>query len=592
MSRDQSTFIGEVQAVDGAVVSVALRDLSSTLLLIEGESYRVGQIGAFLRIPLGYTSLYGVCTRVGAAAVPHADSVVSEGLPSTRWLSVVLFGEALGGEFQRGVGQYPTIGDEVHLVTTSDLETVYRSGGADATITVGNLAASAGIDGNLDLGRLISRHSAVVGSTGSGKSNLVSVLLEAIADQGYPSARILVIDPHGEYGSAVGERGYVFKIGAKQAGERELVVPFWALPFDELRDIALGEMQPGTDAQVRDELAVRKRAAADGLAAPPPAGAVTADSPIPFDIKQFWFALDDVERRTYQDGAKQNPSVLLEEGSPEELRPNVYPAPNPGNAAPFRGNPRGIGRQLELLRSRLADGRFSFLFSPGPDYTPDEEAGTAKDLDALVATWVGNDRPITVLDVSGLPSEALGAVVGTVLRTIYDTLFWADGLEVSGRNQPLLVVLEEAHLFLPDGGKGTAHRAVARIAKEGRKYGVGLMVVSQRPTEVDSLVLSQCGTFISLRLSNQADRARVASAMPDDLGNLAAMLPALRTGEGLVVGEAMPIPSRIMFRRAVNKPVGDDPDVGERWRRLERPDSKEYATAIRNWRAQSTDEED
>ncbi|MHB8049631.1 MAG: ATP-binding protein [Coriobacteriia bacterium] len=572
-------------------MSVAIReDLSSTLLLIAGESYRVGQIGAFMRIPLGYSSLYGVCTQVGAAANPSRD-LADDMVAGNRWLSLVLFGESLGDEFHRGVGQFPTVGDEAHLVTTRDLEIIYRSvRAADSRIVVGNLAASTGIDGTLDLSRLVARHSAVVGSTGSGKSNLVSVLLEAIAQQGYSSARAIVVDPHGEYGSAIGANGYVFKIGATKAEERELLVPYWALPFDELRDLTLGELQPAVEAQIRDEVTARKRDAAKHLASPPPDELITADAPVPFDIRELWFALDDYERRTFLDNVRQNPCDCLVSGSAQGLRVNQYPAPNPGNAAPFRGNPRGISRQLELMRSRLQDARFAFLFSPGEAFTPDPEGRVKEDLDALVSGWVGHDRALSVLDVSGLPSEALSLVVGAVLRVVYDTLFWAGGSSISGRQQPLLVVLEEAHRFLPEGGRGSAHRIVQRIAKEGRKYGVGIMVVSQRPTEVDSSVMSQCGTIISLRLTSAGDRAKVTSAMPDDLGNLASMLPALRTGEGLVVGEAMPIPSRILFRQATNKPVGDDPDIGTAWRQPNRPSADGYKAAMINWRRQRVQE--
>jgi len=191
-----------------------------------------------------------------------------------------------------------------------------------------------------------------------------------------------------------------------------------------------------------------------------------------------------------------------------------------------------------------------------------------------------------VLDVSGLPPEVLSTVVGTLIRIVYDLLYWALDLPISGRNQPLLIVLEEAHIFLPEGGDSAAHRTISRIAKEGRKYGVGLCVVTQRPGEIESTVLSQCGTMIALRLTNSADRTKVESAMPDDLGSLSGMLPALRTGEGIVLGEAMPIPSRIQFFKARKRPRGDDPEMPEAWRQ-ERPNSNQYETALKNWRHQA-----
>jgi hypothetical protein len=195
---------------------------------------------------------------------------------------------------------------------------------------------------------------------------------------------------------------------------------------------------------------------------------------------------------------------------------------------------------------------------------------------------------VTILDVSGSPSDVLPTVVGTMLHVIYDTLFWAADLPIGGRQQPLLVILEEAHRFLPEGGDTPAHRVLATIAKEGRKYGVGLVLVSQRPTELESSVVSQCGTMIALRVTNSSDRARVSAAFPDDLGGLADLLPALRTGEGLFLGEAVFIPSRVRILRAVNKPVGDDPKLPKAWQQEKRPDSALYSKAITNWRSQST----
>ena len=284
MSRNDATFIGEVDSVSGGIVSVRLRaEMPSTLVLVEGESYRIGQVGAFVRIPLGYAHLYAVCTQVGAAAAP--ENVVIDGESGRRWMSVTLFGEALGKRFERGVSQYPTVSDEVHLVTTKDLEIIYGSLATPATITVGALAASSGIPGQLDLGNLLARHCAIVGSTGAGKSNLIAVLLEAIATQGYPRARVLVIDPHGEYAPAFSTRAYVFRLVPEEANQKRLEVPFWALPFDELRDIVLGGLPSGVEAQIRDEIISRKRQAASHLAQPPPEQAINADSPIPFDIR-------------------------------------------------------------------------------------------------------------------------------------------------------------------------------------------------------------------------------------------------------------------------------------------------------------------
>ncbi len=586
MMQGTPTLIGFVDSVRGGVVTIRLRDDVPTFMMVSGRTYRVGQIGAFLRIPLGYTQLYAVCTLVGAAAAPVGADAGAP--PGHRWLSATLFGESIGGAFERGVSQYPTIEDGVHLVTPQDMKVIYGSTEQERAVTVGRIAASSGIGGNLDLGRLVTRHTAVVGSTGSGKSNLLAVLLEAIATQGYPSARALVIDPHGEYGSAVGQYGQVFRIRHDPAkGELPLHIPYWALPFDELRQICLGEMQPASEAAVRDEITARKKAAASVIDKAPPEAAIIADSPIPFSIKKLWFDLDDYERQTFEERGGETLCKLVKDGDPEALQPNVYPNAGLGSQAPFLNpHPRRISKQLDLLKSRLQDSRYAFLFQPGAELTPDLDGKIKGDLDKLVAAWIGHEKPITVLDVSGLPSETLSSVVGTLLRIVYDMLFWAMDLPVSGRNQPLLVVLEEAHVFLPEGRDSPAHRTISRIAKEGRKYGVGLCIVTQRPVEIETTVISQCGTMIALRLTNNADRSKVEAAMPDDLGALSGMLPALRTGEGLVIGEAMPIPSRIQFFRARKRPRGDDPEMPNAWREP-RPTPEHYASALVNWRHQA-----
>lgn len=585
MNEGTPTLIGHVDSVKGGVVTVRLRDDVPTFMMVDGRSYRIGQVGAFLRIPLGYTQLYSVCTLVGAVAAPKSESDVT---PGHRWLSATLFGESIGSMFERGVSQYPTIDDEVHLVTPQDMRVIYGSTQKERAITIGNIAAASGIPGNLDLGRLVTRHSAVVGSTGSGKSNLVAVLVEAIATQGFPAARVLIIDPHGEYASAIGQHGRVFRIKPDaNKGELPLYVPYWALPLDELQAIALGQMQPASETAIRDEVTAKKKASAVHLANRPPDAVITADSPIPFSLKKLWFDLDDFERQTFQDNARTRLSDKTHDGDPENLISNQYPAPNPGNQEPFSNpRPRNIGKQLDFMRSRIQDSRFAFLFHPGDELSPNIEGRITGDLDNLVQSWVGHDRPLTVLDVSALPSEVLSTIVGTLVRIVYDMLFWALDLPISGRNQPLLIVLEEAHLFLPEGVDSPAHRTISRIAKEGRKYGIGLCVVTQRPVEIESTVLSQCGTMIALRLTNSADRAKVEAAMPDDLGALSGMLPALRTGEGMVLGEAMPIPSRIQFFKARKRPRGDDPNMPDAWREP-RPDGAHYESALNNWRHQA-----
>ena len=510
-------------------------------------------------------------------------------------MTIVLFGESLGGEFERGVGQYPTVGDEVHLVTNDDLKVIYGwSKEQRGTISIGQIAATSGISADISVSGLVSRHSAIIGSTGSGKSNLVTVLLETISDGSLPNARAIVIDPHGEYATALGSRARVFRIRPdKKAEEKPLRVPFWALSFFELQQLTLGGMQPQQEAAIRDKILNMKKKAATKLTHPLPPERLTADSPVPFSVKKLWYELDQFERLTFKvfgNSQKPNDANEPEEiGDPTQLKSDRYPEATPYNNPPYKNqSKRNIERHLDLMRSRLKDTRYSFIFTPGGGYEPDLDGNVKNDLDVLVGDWVGHDKPVTVFDVSGLPSEVLPTIVGTMLRVVYDILLWAQDLPVGGRQQPLLVVLDEAHRFIPEGDETSAHRTLSVIAKEGRKYGIGLMLVSQRPSEIDGAVLSQCGSLLALRLTNSADRTKITAAVPDDLGGLVEQLPSLRTGEVIFLGEVMPIPSRVRVRKARQKPVGDDPKLPDVWQSRERPDKALYLHALTNWRFQST----
>ena len=599
LSTGSPTCIGEVALVNGSTVTVTLRsDLPSTLMLIEGSSYRLGQIGSFYRIPLGYTYLYAVCTAAGATTMSSDDKMISSSLGQPivhghayRWLTLTLFGESIGSEFHRGVGQYPTIGDEVHVVTEGDMEVIYQgTTGTQASVSVGTIASTSGIPASIDVARMVGRHCAVVGSTGTGKSNFVTVMLEALADDSFPNARIVVIDPHGEYGAALSDRAKLFRVQSTISDDSDsLVVPFWALPLSELLNFVIDGMQPMTEAIIRDHILKMKKSASTYLANT--VDNLTADSPIPFHIGKLWLDLDQFERMTFKTlGGKADGDLYepIQQGNANRMIPYRYPEASPYNKPPYR-NPhkRNIERKLDLMASRLRDPRFAFLFSPGDDFSPTLEGQTKADMDQLVAGWLGHNKPVTVFDVSGIPSEVLQTIVGTMLRIMYDMLFWGQHLPMGGRQQPLLIVMDEAHRFVPKGGTSSAHRTLSMIAKEGRKYGIGLVLVSQRPSEMDSDIISQFGSLVALRLTNRTDRAHVATTVPDDLGALIELLPSLRTGEAVLIGEMVSIPSRVRIRMAGRKIVGSDPKLPDSWQTKPRPDSRHYRTALANWRAQS-----
>jgi uncharacterized protein len=244
MKTDPS-LIGTVQDVAGATISVALTsDTATGISFISGECYRVGQIGSFVRIPIGFVNLYGLVSQIGAGASPTADK--NEGNRfGNRWIKVQLVGEGKrDGAFQRGISQYPTIDDKVHIVTEADLKSIYGPGELTSYVSIGHLASAESIPTYIDINKLVTRHSAIVGTTGCGKSTTVAGLLNSLSDtEKFPSARIIVLDIHGEYQKALGDKCVVYKIGADSSkGEQELQIPFWALNFEEFAKFAFGTL--------------------------------------------------------------------------------------------------------------------------------------------------------------------------------------------------------------------------------------------------------------------------------------------------------------------------------------------------------------
>jgi hypothetical protein len=592
-----STFIGNIVSVSGNILSVRMSEnVLSTMPIINGIVYRVGQIGSFVRVPLGYADLFGIVTQIGADAMPESlrEVFLKDYSPvvSTRWLTVALVGERVDYRFERGITQFPTAGDEVHLVTIQDLNVVYGSAREESSVVVGHISASESLPARVDVDKLLTRHCAIVGATGSGKSNSVAILLQAISSGPFKSARILLIDPHGEYSETLKDCSKVFRINAdSNKGQQELSIPFWALPFDELISSFPGRLNDQQKDYVREKLLEKRLESVERLKLKPPTEAITADSPIPFSLKQLWYELDDFERQTYTENRNPNTKILVKSGNADKLQSNQYEPASAGGGSPFLNfQAKGILAFLDGMRTRMLDQRYRFLFEPN-DYAPDLEGKCKSDLDILLAGWLGHDKPITILDLSGVPPDITISISGSLLKVVYDAMFWAQDLPVGSRQQPLLVALEEAHNYLKAGERAISSRTVQTIAKEGRKYGVGLLLITQRPTELDETVLSQCGTIIALRMTNKGDRGHISAAVQDELYDMVALLPSLRTGEALIFGEAVQIPSRIRFYKTSHAPRSSDPVVSKEWRKL-RPDSSAYQTAIHNWRCQGFMKED
>mgnify|MGYP003384494644 CR=1 FL=1 len=582
------TYLGTVTGVSGATVTVRLaKSLASGIAVIGGQTYRVGQVGSFVRVPQGYQDLYGIVTEIGASP----NSAISTTIDDERWLHVELCGETIGGRFERGISQHPNISDSVHLVVERDLQQLY-SDQNDDQIEVGSLSSAENIAVRLGLNALVTRHSSILGSTGSGKSTTVASLLRSIvsptaSSRGSGGARILLLDLHGEYSAALKDVSKIFSATPTE-GEESLCVPFWALNSAELLAFVAGNLSENHQTVFADKIHSYKVDTARRLKYPGlDENSITTDTPIPFSLQKLWYELVDFELATFS-GANKDQPQLVTAGDPKTLKAPIYRAHAMGSAGPFLNQAaKGIRRPLDLMRSRLLDRRYNFLLHPG-EWEPGLDGNVSKDLDSLLQAWLGHEKPITIFDLSGVPSTSLVRLVGSVLKIVYEALFWSREKSEGGFWRPLLVVMEEAHRYLAPKEESVASEIVQRIVKEGRKYGIGAMVVSQRPAEVDETILSQCGTLVCLRLSNPTDRARVKGALPDNLSGLMDLLPVLRTGEAVIVGESarLPVRCRVTLPKPHHRPRSVDPDVSEAW--SSRRVAEGYDRVAASWRAQDT----
>jgi len=559
----KETYMGSVEDVNGSTVRISLSKQSLTgFVYIKGQGYRIGQIGSFVRIPIGFVNLYGIVSQVGASAVPENKR---EDNPSgNRWMTIQLIGEGQrSGTFQRGLSQYPTIGDEVHLVSEKELKNIYGEPDKPYFVKLGHISNAESISALVDINKLITRHSAVVGTTGSGKSTTVSSIMNALSDVNkYPSARILILDIHGEYGMALKDMANIYKVNPDtgvNSYEKELHIPFWALNSDELCELSFGKFDNEKDKNIVLERIHKSKI--NSIQHHPKNGAsidsLSVDSPIPFSLHNLWSELFTETFGTYYKKAGNVPSQNLAyeldgegkeiKGNPEDGIPPVFkPVKNDKDDEEkihYLPNTPNLGKQITLLGSKLRIPRYNFIFKPG-NWMPGCDGEVKSDLDELLKNWIGSDRPITILDLSGVPVDILHTIIGALLRILYEALFWARNLSQGGRNRPLLLVMEEAHLYLNNDSNNMASNVVQRIVKEGRKYGIGAMIVSQRPSEINPTILSQCGTFVALRLANSTDRGHITSALSDNLDGLTNMLPTLRTGEAIILGEAVKLPMR------------------------------------------------
>lgn len=581
------TYLGKIIRVDSNAVEVEISDkISSASVVINGKVYKIGQIGTYVKILAGNITTFGLVDSVSNTPSNVVDSSLHYNLGS-RFLTVTLVGEKIGNrKFEKGIGLYPTINDEVHLVTEKDLFDIYGCANDNKDLlALGKHSSSENLDVFLDVHKLVLRHSAIMGSTGSGKSNSVVSIIKSLNNQ-LKNSRMILIDPHGEYASAF-PNAKVFRIGDQN---RPLYVPFWLMTYDELAYFLVGA-KPADDARpeyrtLREMILQAKKENCKLAAGDVNPDFITADSPIPFDIRQIWYEINRRVYATYDNKTNQTKETecLEQEGDAEDLIPAKFKPYSMGATAPFKSNDVIFFAYEKKLLARLKDSRYDFMFYPG-DY---RTGNSGKDLHDLLIDWISGEERLTILDLSNVPFEVIDITVGLITRFLYDSMFWGRFEQNTGRNRPLLIAYEEAHSYLGKNNNTIyAKDAVERVFKEGRKFGVGAMVISQRPSELSETILAQVGTFIALRLTNSSDQSIVKSMAPDNMNSLINLLPSLRIGEAVVVGEAINIPSRVKLPLQSPRPDSSDPDVVGMWKKEYQKETKDnYAKVVKNIREQ------
>lgn len=539
---DQNLIIGKIIEVDGNRIKAELdRSIDELTRIYNAEVYPIGQFGSILKVYFGNKLLFMYVTRLrmkseieaerGGLVAPSEDS---------RILEADLFGEGVWKidyrsgnpncnlKFERGISTYPLPQQELYLTTSIELRGIYECADKEA-IKIGTYVGTGNVPCLANINELFSKHTAILGSTGSGKSATVAAIIHAILgyspgldDNGNPKPwhpHIIILDPHNEYNKAFPQARRLV------SDEGTLKLPFWLLNLKELTDLFIGK----TEFQATSQTNVLKRALLEarkegmekiGFTQ----GEISVDSPVPFSLATLVDKISDDMR----------PLTL----SKQDKHQNIL-------------------NKIEMLQR---DVRLNFLMD---DWTSETD-----EMKEIISQFISSENTLKIIDLSGIPNDVAGIVSSTIARVLFMYKLWENTQE--RKEDPILLVCEEAHRYVPNRGEAeyaAAQDAIKRVAKEGRKYGIGLMLISQRPSEIESTVLSQCNSWLVLRLTNGDDQAYVMKFLPDALTSLGKILPALRRREAIFIGQAATIPSRILINELSPEllPQSNDVSFSEGW---------------------------
>jgi DNA helicase HerA-like ATPase len=501
----QELKFGHVQEIDGHSVTILADKLECKI----SETEYAVELGSFINLAAPKSDLIAVVSGIKVVETPGVDDS-GKHFEDRKLVIATLVGFLKNGTtFERGIERYPVIGTEAYLLTEEAMTSMFK-GVIEGGIPIGTRCQRGGGKEFARVDKLFGRHTAVLGTTGSGKSWTVASLLQN-AMQAMPHTRLLFLDLHDEYRSAFPTA--FERLGRKthHIPSQDLKLPYWCLNADELEELFVSRehVAQNQSALFKSEIRTLRTQQAEELGLD--ADLLSVDTPV-------YFSFDKLLDRF------------------NELNMQMVPGAKSGQKqGPWFGKLSNLVMRME---ARKTDPRFGFLFP--------EERMDNQGLNELFEELLGfaDDTQMTIVDLSGLPSDVLSVIVGILCRLAFEYKYW----DVDPHNLPLTIVLEEAHNYLPNSDLAR-HRIclerVERVAKEGRKYGVSLLIISQRPSELSETVLSQCANFIAMRLTNPNDQMYVRKLLPDFLAVSVDMLPYLRTGEAVFAGEAVELPIRV-----------------------------------------------
>ena len=533
-SRGVDTQIGTVLDISGSSSRIVLDAAAIESLASQADPSLsgAGQVGGQIKVKVGSTWLVANIRTLSK----HPDT------PGKVIGMIDFLGEGdeerLTGKiynFRRGVTRYPFPDAPVFPASSDDMRQLYAADDR-AHIEIGTVYPTSDIRGALYVDAMLGKHFALLGSTGTGKSTSAALILHRICELA-PQGHIVMIDPHGEYSAAFKSNGAIYDV-------TNLAMPYWLMNFEEHCEVFLttqgNERQGDADILAKCLLAARaKSRAAEGIAK------LTVDSPIPYLLSDL------------------TTIITAEMGKLDKA----------GENAPYM-------RLKTKIDEIKADPRYTFMFSGMM------VADTMADFLGRIFRLPGDGKPISIIDVSGVPSDITSVVVAVLSRMVFDYAIWS-------RNEPqrpILLVCEEAHRYVPaerDAHKNSVGKILGRIAKEGRKYGVSLGLITQRPSDLAEGVLSQCGTIIAMRLNNDRDQAFVKAAMPEGARGFLDSIPALRNRECIICGEGVSIPVRVAMDELEEhkRPASSDPLFSELWQQTG-GEEEIVARVVKRWRSQ------